>query len=123
MRKIHFDVYKMGKRGDIFMIVNPNNIDILGIRKDGGVDLKIISSGELDDSESTQKLLLDKIENYLGYISSDEFRQECPDASAQNTYIILQLSEKPPALISELVTKIIPWVAEYGATFTVQIES
>lgn len=104
------------------MIENINNIDVFGIRKDGGVDLVIVSSGKLDESAETQKLLLDKVENYLGYINSREFHVECPQATADNTYIILQLSEEPSELISELIMKIIPWVAEYHAKFVVKIK-
>lgn len=104
------------------MIENINNIDILGLRKDGGVDLVIVSTGKLDDSTETQELLLDKIENYLGYINSQDFHVEFPKAKADNTYIILRLDEKPPKLIIELIDKIIPWSAEYNAHFTVKIE-
>lgn len=104
------------------MIENISNIDILGLRKDGGADLVIVSNGKLDNSAETQKLLLDKIENYLGYINSREFHIECPLATADNTYIVLRLNEEPPKLIAELITKIVPWVAENKANFTVQIK-
>ncbi len=104
------------------MIENINNIDVFGVRKDGGADLVIVSSGKLDESAETQKLLLDKIENYLGYINSPEFHVECPQATADNTYIILQLNEEPPELIGRLITKIISWVAEYNAKFMVKIK-
>lgn len=104
------------------MIENTRNIDLFGVRADGGADLVIVSSGALDDSAETQQLLLDKIETYLGYINSDEFRAECPGATAQNTCIILQLDEEPPALIKQLTKQIIPWTAEYNAKFAVRIK-
>ncbi len=103
------------------MIENINKIDVFGVRKDGGADLVIVSSGKLDESIETQKLLLDKVETYLGYINSQEFHDECPQAGADNTYIILRLDEEPPALIRELITKIIPWAAGYHAKFVAKI--
>ena len=104
------------------MIENANNIDLFGVRKDGGADLVIVSSGKLDESAETQKLLLDKIENYLGYVNSQEFHDECPQATADNTYVILQLDEEPPEIIAELITRIVPWVAEHHAQFAVRIK-
>lgn len=104
------------------MIENINNIDVFGVRKDGGADLVIVSSGKLDESNETQQILLDKVENYLGYINSREFHVECPQATADNTYIILQLDEEPSELIAELITKIISWVAQYNAKFVVKIK-
>ena len=105
------------------MIENINHIDAYGIRKDGGADLVIVSKGTLDESIETQKLLLDKVENYLRYINSQEFHTECPQATADNTYIILLLSEKPSESIAELITKIVPWAAEYHAKFIVKIKN
>lgn len=102
---------------------NINNIDIFGIREDGGADLVIVPNGKLDASPDTQKNLLDKIEAYLGYINSNEFHSECPQANASNTNIVLQLNEKPPKLIEELISQIDPWVAQYNANFIVQIKN
>ena len=50
------------------MIYDANTLDIIGERKDGGLELYIISSGEMDDSPESQSLLLDKVQNYLGYV-------------------------------------------------------
>ena len=47
------------------MIYDVDRVDLMAKRKDGGLDLFIISSGAIDASPSTQRLLLDKISNYL----------------------------------------------------------
>lgn len=99
------------------MIYNADKLDIMAIRKDGGVELYIISSGSLDDSPSTQTLLLDKIENYLNYINSDEFRKEFPSVDKENIWIVLKMEEEPPILIKKLCEKILPWVQESGVNF------
>lgn len=104
------------------MIFDANKLDVLGQRNDGGVDLCIISSGSLDDSVETQTLLLDKIENYLVYIKSDEFKKEFPMAQKNNIRIIMKLDEKPSEIIYGLLEKIIPWVNENDASFVFEIK-
>ena len=104
------------------MIFDTNKLDVLGQRNDGGVDLCIISSGSLDDSVETQTLLLDKIENYLVYIKSDEFKKDFPMAQKDNIRIIMKLNEKPSEIIYDLLEKIIPWVNENDANFVFEIK-
>ena len=41
------------------MLHNPNELDLAAKRRDGGVELIIVSDGPLDDSPETQTLLLD----------------------------------------------------------------
>ena len=102
------------------MIYNANEVDIIGKRKDGGVDLLIISSGPLDFSAETQTLLLDKIQNHLGYLQSDEFKSEFPSANKYNTWIILSISEKAPRMIYKFAERIVPWVNKSGANFKIE---
>lgn len=104
------------------MFIDTTCIDIFGVRNDGGADLFILTEGPLDDSAETQTLLLDKIENYLGYINSEEFQKECPNANGDNTHIVLQVTEEPPELVEELIEKIKPWVAENNACFSLLIK-
>ena len=105
------------------MIQDPNSIDLLGQRRDGGVDLVIVSSGPLADSPESQKLLLDKVEAYLSYINSPGFSREFPRATPNNTRILLRLEEKPSPVIQALIQQIIPWVQEYHTGFLVQIKA
>lgn len=110
------------RRGVFSLTIDTNCIDIYGMRNDGGADLVILIEEPLDESAEIQTLLLDKIENYLGFINSEEFRKECPNANANNTHIVLQVTEEPPELIKELITKIKPWVAENNAHFSLLIK-
>ena len=105
------------------MIFDPNAIDAFGVRKDGGADLLIVPAGPPDGSPETQQALLDKVEAYLGYVHSDAFRTECPNAAPENTRILLRLEEEPPAPLAALIQQILPWAAEYGASFRVQIKA
>lgn len=97
-------------------IESVNNIDILGVRKDGkGVDLIIVTSMHLDSSATTQELLLDKIENYLGYINSEEFKKEFGKLDPENIVIKIKCIDEPAPIIKELFKKIDLWVRENNA--------
>lgn len=103
------------------MIYDVDKLDIMAARKDGGVELYVVSSGTLDDSQITQTLLLDKIQNYLSYINSDVFKKEFSNIAKENIWIILKMEEEPPLLIKELCKKIVSWVQDNGANFTTHI--
>lgn len=105
------------------MIYDANSIDIIGKRLDGGVDLYIISSGAIDASPETQTLLLDKVENYLGYICSEEFKKDFPDVRTDMVSIVFELDEKPPRELLMLCERIVPWTKDYGVTFLVRKKS
>lgn len=104
------------------MIYDANCIDIMGKRIDGGVDLYIISSGSIDASPETQTLLLDKVENYLGYICSEKFKKDFPGVRPEEVNIMFQLAKKPPRELLMLCERIVPWAKDYGVTFLVTKE-
>ncbi len=104
------------------MVENPHHIDILGARKDGGADLVMVSSGPLDESPEGQTLLLDKVETYLKYIHTPDFRRQCPAATPKNTHVVLLMREEPSPFMEELLEKVSVWVADNHATFFVRIE-
>lgn len=103
------------------MIYNRGEIDIMGERKDGGVDMFIVSEGPLDLSPETQTLLLDKVENYLNFIQSKEFQKENPRAVG-NTRIILTLSEEPPEPYQILFQRISDWCEGEGVRFSTEVK-
>ena len=58
--------------------INPAAVfDIVGTRKDGGIDTVIVCSGPLDNSAATLRSLDIKVRNYLREIASDNFIQQC----------------------------------------------
>ena len=104
-------------------IENLNSIDIIGEPKDKrGVILCIATRAHLDSSARTQKLLLDKIENYLGYINSEEFREKFGQLNAEEIVIRLKCLDKPDPIIMKLCSKIVPWVEENGARIEMEIK-
>ena len=99
------------------MIYDPDEIDIMGVRKDNGLDMAIISSGPIDASPETQTLLLDKVENYLEYTKSKALADELPNLDRDNISIIFWYEETPPAPLLELCERIVDWAMEYGVKF------
>ena len=104
-------------------IYDANNLDIEAIGKDGSIELFIISSGKFDDSNEQQSLLMDKIENYIGYVLSDELKNNHPDFLKEKVWIVLSLDKKPSTLLVELCKKINPWVKSYGINYRVEYKS
>ena len=104
-------------------VYDANNLDIEAVRKDGSVELFIISSGKFDDSEEQQTLLMNKTENYIGYVLSDEFKSNHPDCSKGKSWIVLSLDKKPSALLVELCKRIYSWVNSYGINYRVEYKS
>jgi len=76
-------------------VYDANNLDIEAVGQDGSVELFIISSGRFDDSNEQQTLLMNKIENYIGYILSEEFKHNHPDSSKEKIWIVLSLDKNP----------------------------
>lgn len=103
------------------MICDPNAIDIIGERSNGGIELVIISSGIFDDSPAQQTLLLDKVENYLNYITSQQFKEDFPQANYQSSCIVLKSAEKPTPLLTELCKKIKYWTLSEGIDFKLDV--
>ena len=61
-------------------IQNLDRIDIVGVRKDGGLDLAIIVKGPLDGTDETLHQLAQKVRNYLTEIAAGELLERYPEA-------------------------------------------
>jgi|SRR5688572_14512035 len=99
-------------------IQNIDNLDIVGKRKDGGVDLVIVASSKLDGSPEHQRLLLAKIESYLAQLNTPGFQAEFNHPRPEQVNIILSCNEAPDPIVLQLVEKSKPWVEENNARLT-----
>lgn len=77
-------------------VYDANNLDIEAVGQDGSVELFIISSGRFVDSNEQQTLLMNKIETYIGYILSEEFKHNHPDSSKENPFVRKNIFVFPP---------------------------
>jgi hypothetical protein len=101
-------------------IQNIDNVDIVGKRKDGGVDLVIVTSSKLEGSPGHQRLLLAKIESYLAQLNTPEFQAEFNHPRPDQVNIILDCSAPPHPIILQLIEKSKPWVEENKARLAVR---
>jgi hypothetical protein len=102
-------------------IQNLHSVDILARLKDGGVDLGIVASGPLTDRPEIQRLLRDKVEAYLGYINSDEFKDEFDNPSPEKTVIVVVCCASVDPVIVELVERMKPWVEDNNARIRLEM--
>lgn len=58
---------------------------------------------------------MDKIENYLGYINSEEFEKEFGKLNSENIVIKIKCVDEPDSIIKELFKNIGLWVTENNA--------
>lgn len=87
-------------------IQNVDKTDIIGQRKDGGVDLIVVVSGPIDGSELILSTLRCKVRNYIRELLSSKFLGEYPGArDGRNRIIVMSehfIDPRALALIDEL---------------------
>ena len=97
-------------------IQNLGQLDIVGERHDGGVDLVIVVSGALDGSAETLELLERKILNYIAELSSDQFKRRFGQAPGRGHAICI-VSEYPvDALALAVIARLEPQALQAGAS-------
>ena len=94
-------------------------IDINGVREGGGSDLVIIVASPLEAEERSLRRLLKKVEVYLGFIQSEQFRAEAGDPSPDNTRIIVQIHRESCPEAFELLNKNKGWALNNNATLEI----
>ncbi|QDU31504.1 hypothetical protein ETAA8_66630 [Anatilimnocola aggregata] len=99
-----------------------DNIDIIGVRKDGGVDLAIVASSYMDGSAEHQQLLLDKLQSYLAQLNSDEFQEEFERPAPEKTRIIVSFVVEPDPIMIALLDRAVAWVEDNNARLVYEIK-
>lgn len=56
-------------------IADPDQLDVVGVRRDGGLDMVISCSGRIDDSPRTREMLRAKVGNYLNAAADPKLRE------------------------------------------------
>ena len=88
---------------------NLTAIDVLGERKDGGMDAAIVAATPIDGSASTLQALATKVRNYAADLSSSEFLAEHPLAKGRLRIVICAhgpIDLTAQGLIQSLVTEV-----------------
>ena len=95
-------------------------VDIPGIKKNGGADLVVIVASPLAADERSQSRLLDKLQTYLRFIASDQFRAEAGAPTPENTTIVVKLHSGSAPEIRDLLRRSEAWVSANLASLYVQ---
>jgi hypothetical protein len=89
--------------------------------KVGSAELSIIVAGPLDGSPRSQTRLLDKIQGYLGHISSGEFAVDAGCIpTEENTRISVHLHPESSELVRNLLFTCHDWVRANNASLVVR---
>jgi hypothetical protein len=102
-------------------IPDPDVIDINTLKKGGGSDLFIVIASPLQADRYSLERLLHKVEQYLVFIASEQFRSESGKASPSNTRIVVKIHPESDPLALELLERNKQWVANNDATLVVDV--
>ena len=97
-----------------------NALDVLAKWEDGTRKLSIVIATPLDDSPYSQKRLLNKIPNYIGYIESDDYAAEFGKPTPEKVFVVVNIHKGSSQLIFELLSRCESWVNSGGATLVVE---
>ena len=95
-------------------LANDGSVDIVGRRRDGGLDLVVVASGHLDGSLATQRALKTKLQTYLDTLFAPEFQAEFGAPTLERTSIVVSCPLPPSPEISDLISQLLPFFAEHG---------
>jgi hypothetical protein len=93
-------------------------IDIVGEKEDGTVDLVIVVSSYLNDSESHQEMLKGKIQAYVTTIFSNEWQSKYGEG---NSNILIKAVEVPDQEIINLIGALKTYLADYNVNLSLEI--
>lgn len=103
-------------------IPNLGVVDINTVKKGGGSDLFIVVAEPLPGDRRSLDRLLRKVELYLEFINTDDFRRESGVASVENTNIIVKLHPNSDSKAFELLEKNKQWVSNNNATLLIDTD-
>ena len=104
------------------VIADDGNVDIVGKRRDGGVDLVVVVSGFLGSSESEQAILRSKLQSYLDAVYSEEFQLEFGTPSLERTRVLISCAVPPAEEIAVLVEQLSPYFREQAVSLQLAVQ-
>jgi hypothetical protein len=95
-------------------------IDVMGVKKGGGANLVVVVASPLMGDSRSQARLLEKIQGYLRYIGSNEFRAQAGTPTLDNTTILVKLHPESAPEIRDLLARSREKVLSNNASLIVQ---
>jgi hypothetical protein len=105
---------------DSHPIPSVNNLDMIAQRRTGGADLLILVPTPLEADERSQRRLVQKIENYLGFIVSSEFKQEFGAPDPSTVRIVVKINNDSDPAVFALLKRCEPWVNDNQVSLVVE---
>ena len=103
-------------------IPNLDVIDINTVKKSGGSDLFIVIATPLSGDRRSLERLLRKVERYLEFLETEDFRSESGDPSPENTSIIVKMHPDSSQSAFELLERNRQWVRNNNASLVVDTQ-
>ena len=97
-----------------------NALDVLAKWEDGTRKITIIIANPLDDSPYSQKRLLNKMQNYVAYVESEDYAAEFGRPTPDKVFIVVHIHKASSPMIFELLGKCVAWVGSGGASLVVE---
>jgi len=94
-------------------------VDVNTVKVGGGSDLFIVVAQPLHADRRSLERLLRKIEVYLEFLNSEEFRRESGVATIDNTNIIVRIHPDSDPRAFELLERNKQWVRNNNATLVI----
>jgi hypothetical protein len=85
---------------------DPDQLDIIAKRRDGGVDLFIVVARPLDLSKETRDVFAQKFRGYCQYVASQDFEDEFGAPSEDRVCIVVRSDWEVPEELMQLMLQI-----------------
>ncbi|MDH4167345.1 MAG: hypothetical protein OEV90_13180 [Gammaproteobacteria bacterium] len=95
------------------------NCDVNVVKKGGGSDLAVVVVSPLQADQRSVVRLMKKLEMYLRFVSSSEFRKESGAPTVDNTRIVIHLHPESAAEVRDLLWRCHDWIRANHATLEV----
>ncbi|OUR86903.1 hypothetical protein A9Q81_27635 [Gammaproteobacteria bacterium 42_54_T18] len=99
-------------------IQNFDAIDVIGENEDGSVDLVIVASSYLNESEHHQDILKRKVQAYVDEIFSDEWQEKFGEG---NSNILLKCVEMPHQEIINILGPLKTYLADFQVGLSLEL--
>lgn len=100
-------------------IPNVDLIDINKVKHGGGSDLYLVIATPISDERRALERLLRKLETYLAFIHSDQFKAESGIPTVDNTRIVVKMHPDSHPKARELIERNRTWVENNDATLVI----
>ena len=101
-------------------VPNLDVIDVYGKKKGGGATLGLVIASPISADARSIYRLFRKLNGYLNYISSSEYKDECGVPNPDTTQIVVNAHTALDQRVIDLLNSISPWVRQQQASLKIE---